>query len=151
MSAHCNGVHDAMAALVATVTGLSASTVRRGSPTDSTGRPQPTPPCAYIWFVSLSGVRGPAGRKYTNRVTFGIYIAATATASDPGSKEAAALDLFHLVLAELGPNPSMTGTAHDLESYEVTENGALPGLDGVAPASWVAGTLTIRYDTPGGL
>lgn len=151
MSAQAIVVLDALVALVAGASGLSSATVRRGSPLDSTGRPQTSSPCVYLWIASLASERGPVHRKHRIRMVVGFYVAAQAAASDVGSKETAAFELAHLALSTLTASPSISGTAHDVEAYDVTENGALPGPDGSAPSSWVAGTITIRYDVEQGI
>ena len=152
MSARAADIMTQLEATVATATGLSSAKVARGSPTTLQGRPQMTPPCAYLWVRSLSSARGPASRKYTVRLTVGWYVASAATAGTVRSMEAAALDLVALVAAAVLGDPATGGYAHDVESWEIEANGTLPGTaESDVPACWMAGSFVVRYDTTGAL
>ena len=149
MASKASAALTALAAALATVAGLAAARVVRGSPPLSAGRPQPSTPCIYLWIQSATSTRGPVSRLWTVELTVGIYVHSAAAAGTVASIEGAALELAHEEHVAICADPTVAGTVHDVVRYDVTENGALPGSDGSAPACWMAGSVTLRYDTLG--
>lgn len=152
MASQAEAILTALAAALATATGagLSAAKVVRGSPVDGPqGRQKATPPAAYVWLATLTSERATTHR-WRHTLTAGWYLHATATTSTTGAMEAAALELLSAASAAMTSDPSLGGTCHDITGYGCDLNGTLPGADGSAPSAWVAGTVTIRYETTGG-
>ncbi|MFZ9975324.1 MAG: hypothetical protein ACO3GM_00805 [Candidatus Limnocylindrus sp.] len=148
-----DSIVGAIGATIAAVSGLSSAKVVRGSPVD-TLRGQPTAPACYLWVeppVELTA--GATSRLYTVRATVGWYLSATATAGSTGAMEAGALDLLSLVSAAVLADPSCGGYAHAVERLGMTANGTLPGAGPNADTAgcWLAGTLTVRYESTGAL